>query len=1423
MKKIIKSLALTLMTLTCIVFMSACGSNLPPENPEYELTVQSIHELIQSKGYEGTLDDFISTIKGKDGRSIVNIVLISSIEGVNTYRITYSDNTFSTFTIADGKDGSNGRGVVSISCLTISPSVTEYSTYRILYTDGTYFDYNVYNGKNGTDGKDGTSIASITQTNNDKDNSSTIIITDSNGATKEFTLYNGIDGKAGTGIETITKTSTDGLVDTYVITFTDNKEPFTYTVTNGSNGTDGVGIKELEINADGELEITLTDNDTSINLGKIKGKDGGTITKIEKTNSSGLIDTYTISCSDGKDFTFTVTNGKDGDDGRGIKSIAKLASTGMVDTYTITYSDNTTSSFTVTNGVGITYATLDSAGKLILSLSDGKTIDIGNVKGETGNGIVSIEKTKTDGLKDTYIITYTNGDTTTFTVVNGRGIKEIKKESNSLIDTYTITYTDNSTPYVFTVTNGQNGLSAYEIYKIYNPSYTKSESEWIVDLTNGDLSTNRFTVTFNSNGGTEVESQTNIKFGDKATKPTTPTREGYLFDGWYYDEEKWSFVGYSVTEDMTLTAVWSPITYIVSFDTNGYGDFEDISLTFEDDLVLPIIDIVGYTYNWKINGETITNGKWNIASDTTIELVLTPIQYPITYVLDEGTNDSNNPNTYTIESETITLGAAYKDNYYFVGWYLNSEFTGDKISEIERGSFGNVKLYAYFSNIVTVPINANGGKFDIEEKQFIIGEKFFLPEPVAPDGYVFGGWVANPQYTDTGFMYSYRPLDADTLIFPEMKEIVATWVAIFKVENGKITGLTYTGANQSVIKIPSQIDGVEITTLGEYCLYHNNANITEIYIPETITKMEFRAIYEVENLTKLYYNATDLIGLTVSDNGNFTDCGIKSGGYEIIIGKNVQSIPSYFMYNSENVYNRTNKVNAITFEEGSICSRIGSYAFAYSYITELVLPSTIETYGEGVFRDCRELKCIQGFRKNVDKINQYMFYNCQSLESFDIPNGITSIDKSAFAGCTTITEIIIPNSVVTIGEFAFADCSNVKTLTIGESVKNVYNYAFRNLSKVDTFNFNVTDINDFKVQYPFYINALEYRMEENDIFSGLGVDVAKTVLNIGKNVKRIPAYMLDSYTKRPTIEEVNYESGCVIEEYGTWAWPGQPLKTLTIPSSVKYIGAGAFCNMGEVEVIYFNAQNLSRKASGPDELYSAFAGIGKNIESTRVVFGEGVTELNENHVDLFKHYQRFSGDRTNIKIVDFSLNKTIIDIPELMFAQTYWLENLILSKNIINIGANAFYSESETTHINTIYYIGNQTEFAKIVVDNTDDGNKYFNSANVYYYSEPNGDVLNGFDNYWYFEDGEIKTWTAEKYTIIYNLFDGINHENNPSQFTKYESNIILQTPTKENYIFAGWFEDPNFEHEITTITEDRDYVLYAKWSFSEDISTYII
>ena len=125
--------------------------------------------------------------------------------------------------------------------------------------------------------------------------------------------------------------------------------------------------------------------------------------------------------------------GVPGADGNGIVSIERTATDGLVDTYTVTFSNGNTATFTVTNGQK------GEQGDQGLQGEQGEQGPAGpqgpqgvqgaqgpqgpqgeqGDPGDPGRGIVSIEHTSTGGLVDTYTITFTDGTTSTFTVVNG--------------------------------------------------------------------------------------------------------------------------------------------------------------------------------------------------------------------------------------------------------------------------------------------------------------------------------------------------------------------------------------------------------------------------------------------------------------------------------------------------------------------------------------------------------------------------------------------------------------------------------------------------------------------------------------------------------------------------------------------------------------------------------------------------------------------------------------------------------------------------------------------------------------------------------------------------------------------------------------------------------------------------------------------
>ena len=145
-------------------------------------------------------------------------------------------------------------------------------------------------------------------------------------------------------------------------------------------------------------------------------------------------------------------------------------------------------------------------------------------------------------------------------------------------------------------------------------------------------------------------------------------------------------------------------------------------------------------------------------------------EYTITYVLDGGTNDAQNPAKYTVEDEAYTLKAATKNGYTFKGWFTDEEFVpASEIAEIPPASHQDLTLYAKFEiNTYTVKLNLNDGVLDAAdgwtlmtdpnnssttwyEKKFTVkDEDFTLPAATRTytgdsvenggDEYTFDGW-----------------------------------------------------------------------------------------------------------------------------------------------------------------------------------------------------------------------------------------------------------------------------------------------------------------------------------------------------------------------------------------------------------------------------------------------------------------------------------------------------------------------------------------------------------------------------------------------------------------------------------------------------------------------------------------------------------
>ena len=147
-------------------------------------------------------------------------------------------------------------------------------------------------------------------------------------------------------------------------------------------------------------------------------------------------------------------------------------------------------------------------------------------------------------------------------------------------------------------------------------------------------------------------------------------------------------------------------------------------------------------------GEAVITVKSEDGGKTASCKVRVLTRYTITYNLNGGTDNGGNPTFYTEETETITLKDASKANYTFAGWYANAGFTGEKVTQIGKGSTGNKELWAKFLENYAITYNLNGGSNHADNPaKYTIETETITLKPAEKADHIFFGWYASADFS----------------------------------------------------------------------------------------------------------------------------------------------------------------------------------------------------------------------------------------------------------------------------------------------------------------------------------------------------------------------------------------------------------------------------------------------------------------------------------------------------------------------------------------------------------------------------------------------------------------------------------------------------------------------------------------------------
>ena len=179
-----------------------------------------------------------------------------------------------------------------------------------------------------------------------------------------------------------------------------------------------------------------------------------------------------------------------------------------------------------------------------------------------------------------------------------------------------------------------------------------------------------YTVGLNANGGTiNSGNVTSYTYGVDTTLPTANdmTYTGHTFKGWYDNEgltgDPVTAIGDTETGNKEYWAKWEINQYTITVKPeNGKADIT-ITQDYGTPITAPTLTREGYQFN----GWDKTFPTTMPAGDMTITAQWTLNRYTISYNLNNGTA-TGNPDSYTVESDAITLNTPTRPGYTFTGW-----------------------------------------------------------------------------------------------------------------------------------------------------------------------------------------------------------------------------------------------------------------------------------------------------------------------------------------------------------------------------------------------------------------------------------------------------------------------------------------------------------------------------------------------------------------------------------------------------------------------------------------------------------------------------------------------------------------------------------------------------------------------------------
>ena len=817
------------------------------------------------------------------------------------------------------------------------------------------------------------------------------------------------------------------------------------------------------------------------------------------------------------------------------------------------------------------------------------------------------------------------------------------------------------------------------------------------------------TVTFDTNGAGFIPSVVVIH-GEKVSKPNDPSKVGSVFKGWTYKNEPWSFVGYPVTEDMTLVASWEAIDYSVTFQN-------------DDGTVLQRLEKQHY-------GETVEyTGP-------------TPVK--------------PNPEDHYL--------------YTFSGWDKELKVVGDMVFtaqyDKEYAPFQEVYLDAYGNTLFSRYVAENEDGIVIKQNnQEIIsvdGEILFEGEDCA---YTGGANVDEGDYYHGGKTIAYFETGCTlTLSFfssTSFESNLFICIARADGQGRRINEFFDVLINDEKLELPNDLkfeksngwQDFELINLGSI-EFEGGENQVLIVSKEAVNIDYF--IINVNTISLEKYGLSNPAkenedGLMFS----FRCWELASNENNVITYRplfDTATVGLEFANNVVGIYHGSSKnVVVPAYWNGLKINNIGESSFAGTNVKEVELPNTITSIGNKAFYQCGNLNNIN-FPSSLKSLGYQSFDSTSSLKYVTFNEGIKTISGRAFEG-SGLKEVILPENIDFIGDNAFGGLyadyiyvpSTVKTIEWhcfyspeGPTPKTnvVYTdkefrpstwdpnwalrcevvWGFKAEIEKDGYKYAIYEVDDAK-----YAMLIDYDKE-----TIVNFEVPETVNGYTVNKMQVDFRGNEKLERVVLPDYVKSISNNMFEECTS-------LKYVYIPGSVTSIGELAFHRCYDLETVVLNE---GLKTTGWGVFAQCYSLSSITLPESMVTIGAQLfdTCTSLTHVNIPKNVKtidRAVFRKSSIEFVDFP--ETIRVIEESMFEDCGSLNAVVFPASLKSIGAYAF---AGTPAFSTLYFRGTEEQWNALPP--YDGTNNQINGTTKYFYSETEPTTPG---NFWRYVEGVPTVW----------------------------------------------------------------------------------